>query len=103
LGGVVPVVVGFELDGWNVADRPVEADLVGPPHPVQRGELEIVDTAPGSLVTDALRLVQGCTRGVSFTAVVGMTADELEEVRSDRDRVRDLAGVGGMYVTDPDR
>ena len=31
-GFVVMVVVGFEFDGWDVADLAVESDLVEPPN-----------------------------------------------------------------------
>ena len=34
-GVVVTVVVGFVLDGWDVADLAVEAGVVLPPHPVE--------------------------------------------------------------------
>ena len=58
LGVVVTLVVGFEFGGWDVADLAVEADFVHPPNPVQGGEFEVVDAAPGAFVSIAFGLVE---------------------------------------------
>ena len=58
LGVVVMVVVGFEFDGWDVAGLAVESDLVEPPNPVQGGEFEVVDAAPGAFMSNAFGLVE---------------------------------------------
>ena len=39
-------------------DRGVQADLVEPPHPVQGGELDLVDVAPRAVEVDALGFVE---------------------------------------------
>ncbi len=43
LGVVLTVVVGFVLDGGDVADRAVQPDLVEPGDPAAGRELEVVD------------------------------------------------------------
>jgi hypothetical protein len=58
LGVDVTVVVGLELDWWDVADGAVQPGLVEPVHPAQGGELEVVDASPGPFVADALGLVE---------------------------------------------
>jgi hypothetical protein len=59
LGGrVVTVVHVFALDGRHVADLGVQAVVVEPVHPAQRGELEVVEAAPGAVVADTLGLVE---------------------------------------------
>jgi len=58
LGVVVMVVLGLELNRWDVAQRAVEAGVVEPPHPVQGGELEVADASPRAVVADAFGLVQ---------------------------------------------
>jgi len=55
---VVTVVGGLVFDGWDVADLAVAADLVVPPHPVEGGEIEIVDASPRSFVADTFGLVE---------------------------------------------
>lgn len=42
------VAVLLELGGRDVAERTVEAVLVEPVHPVQRGQFEVVDAAPAA-------------------------------------------------------
>jgi hypothetical protein len=58
LGVELTVVVVLELDRGDVADLAVEADLVEPTDPAHGGEVEVVDTAPGSFMTDALGLAE---------------------------------------------
>ena len=58
LGLDVTVVGVLELDRGDVVDLAVDADLVEPLHPVQGGELKVVDAMPGSVVADALGLVE---------------------------------------------
>ena len=61
--GVDLTVVGvLELDGGDVADLAMDADVVEPPHPVQGGELEVVDPTPRSFVTDGRSAVDGVER-----------------------------------------
>ena len=46
------------LGWWHVPELAVEAAMVVPVDPFQRGELEVVETAPGSSVSEGLGLVQ---------------------------------------------
>lgn len=52
------VVVVLESDRGRVRDGAVEADLVEPPHPVQGGELDVVDVVPWPLEAEALGFVE---------------------------------------------
>jgi hypothetical protein len=69
----VTVVLGLVLDGRDVADAAVQSVLVEPVDPVQGGEFEVVDAAPGPFVADALGLVEpdhGLSEGVDAPIVV---------------------------------
>ena len=68
---VSTVVLGFELGRGNVAQGAVEPDLVEPVDPRQRGELEVVDVAPGAFVADAFGLVEA-DDGLGERVVVGI-------------------------------
>jgi len=61
LGSVVRCLV---LGGWDVAEVAVEPLLVEPVNPAERGQLDVVDGAPWSLVgaADQLRLVERVRR-----------------------------------------
>lgn len=61
-GGELMVVVGFELDGWDVPERAVKPGLVEPDDPSEGGQFDVVDAAPWSPVADQLVLVQRVDR-----------------------------------------
>ncbi len=65
------VEVLLVLDRWDVSEGAVEAVLVEPVHPVQGRQLEVVDAAPGSLVADALELVEP-DQALGLGVVVGI-------------------------------
>src|SRR5713226_6391175 len=52
------VVDGLELGGRDHADLPVEPSLGEPVHVLEGGVLDVVESPPGSVVANHLRLVE---------------------------------------------
>jgi hypothetical protein len=50
------------LDRGNVTDRLQKAMVVEPPHPLEGGELNVFQRAPGPALTDDLRLEEAYDR-----------------------------------------
>ncbi|MDP4332131.1 hypothetical protein Q7F20_02005 [Curtobacterium sp. A7_M15] len=48
----MPVVVVFELVGWDYAEFAVEAPAVEPVDALDRSDLEVLDATPGPFVAD---------------------------------------------------
>jgi hypothetical protein len=86
------VVLGLVLDGWNVTEGAMQAGFVEPVDPVQRGQLEVVDTAPGSFVAHAFGLVEP-DPALGHRVVIGVTD------RPDRGQSAGIEQPGGV----PDR
>jgi hypothetical protein len=64
------VVVVLELDRWDVAAGAVEASVVEPVDVLQRGQLDVVEAAPGAAAADELGLVEA-DEGLGGGVVVG--------------------------------
>ena len=64
----------FEFDRWYVAKRSQEPLLVEPAHPVESGELDIVDSLPRAVLSNDLGLEVGERFGCSATDSVHQQA-----------------------------
>lgn len=93
-GVVVTVVVLLVLDRRGVAECGVQAGGVEPPDPVECGELDVIDVAPGAVEVDALGLVEP-DHGLGERVVIAVTdgAD-----RRDRASVGEAIGVTDRRV-----
>src|SRR6266487_1919043 len=60
--GPLIVVDGLELGGRDHADLPVEPSLVEPVHVLESGVFDVVESPPGSVGTNHLRLVEPVER-----------------------------------------
>jgi len=69
---VLTVVAGFMFCGWEVGERAVQAALVPPPDPRQRGEFDLAGGAPRAAWADQLGLVQRVDR-LGQRVVVALT------------------------------
>jgi hypothetical protein len=56
------MVGDLELEGRDVVEGSVKPLGVEPVHPTERGELDVVDAAPGALLADQLGLVEAVGR-----------------------------------------
>jgi hypothetical protein len=54
----LPVVVGFELGGWDGSEVVEDASVVEAVDPFEGGEFEVVVAAPWPLVADEFVLVE---------------------------------------------
>ena len=57
-GGVVTIVSGLQLGRWDVSAGLEEAAVVEPVHPLQAGDLDLLDGPPRTLWSDQLGLEQ---------------------------------------------
>ena len=64
-GLLLLIVHLFEFGRWYVANRSQEPLLVEPGHPVESGELDIVDSLPRAVLSNDLGLVQPITDSTS--------------------------------------
>ena len=71
------VVLGLELDGWDVADAAVQPVLVEPGHPGEGGQLEVLDAAQGAFVAHELGLVEP-GQALGLRVVLGVPALPME-------------------------
>jgi hypothetical protein len=58
VGPVLTVVGGFEFDGWDVSGGAVQAAVVEPVHPLEGGDLDLLDGPPRRSWLDQLGLEQ---------------------------------------------
>jgi hypothetical protein len=73
---------GFELDGRDVVESAVKPLVVEPGDPPERGQLDVVDAAPRTLLTDQLCLVERVDRlGQSVDAPMSRRAPARVRVR----------------------
>ena len=64
----------FEFGRWYVANRSQEPLLIEPGHPVESGELDIVDSLPRAVLSNDLGLVQADHR-FGQRIVIGIAPD----------------------------
>ena len=78
-GLLLLIVHLFELGRWYVANRSQEPLLVEPGHPVESGELDIVDSLPRAVLSNDLGLVQADHR-FGQCVVIGVIARFVPEI-----------------------
>lgn len=79
----------FELGGWDVAEGAVEAFGVEPVDPAERGQLEVLDGAPGTVAAGEFGLVEPVDR-------LGQRVVVAVRDRPDRWRRADLVETFGV-------